>query len=331
MRGRGATASTPRHRAVHPRRVLRVRRRPTSTSRAPRLGERRAARTDAGQPALDLAAGVAPSLDACGVELVPSPCGRVHRVHARLLVATGPGAIASARRWSSGSRAVTDRLARPRRAAPRPHRERRRRPRARHARRGHQGLRPRRRSRRARAAGLVDLGENYAQELRGQGRRRSTRRSERPCAGTSSAGCSEQGAAARPGRHAVAVGRPASSSASEIAKRAPGAAVLVQVNTSRRAAEGRLRARRRPAARRGAAASSASIVRGLMGVGPAGRRREPHRVPTSATLADDLDLPRAVDGHDRRPRGRGGGGLDDGPRRHGAVRAASRVAAARRK
>ena len=90
----------------------------------------------------------------------------------------------------------------------------------------------------------------------------------------------------------------------------------------RRADQGRLRARRRARAR-----CATSRAEGLDVAGPDGGRRDraarggPPRLRAAARPGRPARAAGAVDGHDRRPRGGGGRGGDDGPGRHRPVRA----------
>ena len=105
----------------------------------------------------------------------------------------------------------------------------------------------------------------------------------------------------------------------------PAPAVLVQLNLSGRAAEGRLRPGRAPRRWSSGAPPSASRSGGLMGVGPAGppeAARPGFR--RLVALADRLGLPDAVDRHERRPRGGRAGGIHHGAGRVGTCSAPAR-------
>ena len=93
-----------------------------------------------------------------------------------------------------------------------------------------QGLRPRRRSTRRRAAGCTAIGENYAQELVAK---RDGGRGDSASTCTSSASCRPTRCASSPASSTCArrVDRPRAR-CDEIARRAPGARVLVQVDTT---------------------------------------------------------------------------------------------------
>ena len=202
----------------------------------------------------------------------------------------GPGATPADRPpWSGWSREHVRprrRLAAARcRASPRPAADP-----ARCGRRGHQGLRAR-----CRPCGLGRRPGRHRRELRagaggqGPGGARGARH-----AGTPSVGCS----ATRCGRWRRScacwqtVDRPAL--AAEIARRAPGRAVLVQVNVSGRGAEGR---RARPTRSSGwstAARDRGLLVDGLMAIAPAGGgAAPPPGLRCVRSLADRLGWPSA--------------------------------------
>ena len=84
--GYGTGARVPR--PVHPRGVLRVRRRPTSRPSSARFGPRSKVARARGAPALDLAAGVRVALGEAGVDALDD-CGRVHRRRRRTCSRTG--------------------------------------------------------------------------------------------------------------------------------------------------------------------------------------------------------------------------------------------------
>ena len=109
MRGAGRHAHRRRPRAVHPRRVLRVRRRRPRRAGAAVRRASVAATTSWGTPALDLPAAVRAALAARGRRPSSTSPARARRCDDRLLVAPGAAASASARHGRlAGRRAVSD-------------------------------------------------------------------------------------------------------------------------------------------------------------------------------------------------------------------------------
>ena len=164
----------------------------------------------------------------------------------------------------------------------------------------------------AAAAGLVDLGESYAQEL--------VAKAEAVDAAVRwhIIGRLQRNKV----RHIAAfvhlwqsVDR--LSLAGEIARHAPGASVLVQVNVSGAEQQGGCPPSAWPRWWRGAATSGSTCAASWPSARSGPTRRSRGGVPArSGELADGLDLRGALDGHERRPRGGGGGGQHDGAHRH---------------
>ena len=191
----------------------------------------------------------------------------------------------------------------------------------RRAARRHQGLRRRRRRRPPSPPAARAIGENYAQELLAKADAVGAAPAS-PC--TSSASCRPTRCACS--RRSSTCGSRSTARASSPSRPAgrPGATVLVQVDTTGEAGKGGCplpTTSRHSSPRR---ATAGLDVDGLMTVGPtdgdaeaarAGFRRvaSPRRSPRPAGV---------LDGHERRPRGRGGRRARRRSRRHRAVRRA---------
>ncbi len=305
-------------RALHPRRVLRVRRRRPRPASPPASGDEVRGRTAVGRAGARPAArrSARPPARAgdrrAGGDR-PASCTACHR--RALVLAPGPGrGRAHGHRRSGATRPASRRSAvidpadvadaGRRRAGP--HRRRRGRARRRGA-GGHQGLRARRRRGRAGAPGSPRSARTTPRSWSTRpARSAELRRPARRRAGTSSAGSS----ATRCGRsrRSWPCGRRVDRAelAAEIARRAPGRRRARAGQPVRRAAEGRLPARRGRRRWWPRAADLGLDVRGLMGVGPAGAARGgPAGVPPARGAGRPARPARALDRHERRPRGRG--------------------------
>ena len=324
-RGRGA-------RTVHPRRLLRVRRVRTSTPSPTGLRRRRCGpttgtggRRSTCRPAVGAALGRAGADAVDGVDACTA-CGGgyfSHRARAdagrqALVVWSRPGGTRVTGSPATPSRGSRERLAdiraRIEAAVPR-------------SRRGHpdgrdQGFRARRGADRGgrRADGG---GGELRRRAGGQGRRDGRRPRTRPRSGTSSGPSS----ATRWPRLAPLVpcwqGVARAEEGRAIARRRPGATVLVQVDVAGLPGRGGVPAGR-PSRDLVAALRDEDLdVAGLMAVGPpgpaGGRPAGLRQVPAPGRRARPAG---ALHGHDRRPRGGPVGGIDDGPGRAGPVRRA---------
>ena len=172
------------------------------------------------------------------------------------------------------------------------------------------------------AAGLVDLGENYADEL-------VAKAGQLTEADTDAAGRAAWHYLGAMQRNKVARLAPLVScwqglsrlaEGQAIARRAPGASVLVQIDVAGLPGRGGCAPERVPelvAELRDLALS----VDGLMAVGPPGTPEAARPgFALLSSLADSLDLPGALHGHDRRPGGGGVRGVDHGAGGSGPVR-----------
>ena len=168
----------------------------------------------------------------------------------------------------------------------------------------------------ARQAGLTDLGENYAAEL-----------VEKAAADSEDAGVVWHFLGAVQ-RNKVAQLAPLvgvwesvarAAEGERIARFAPGARVLVQIDTTGLAGRNGCS----PAAAGELVARLGDLgldVRGLMTVAAPGEGAAEEAFTTLGRLADRLGTRGALHGHDRRPRGRSGRRFDDGPHRAGPLR-----------
>ena len=256
LRARRARAGARRARAVHPPGALRVRRAPTSTGWSRGSARRSRPRTADGRPALDLPAAVRAALGRVGVDDVDDVGVCTARVARPLLLPArrhdrAPGARRGARAVSDAAVDVDRDVAARRRgrcgrgSRPRPRRARAR-PGVGHARRGDQDGRAGARRAPRSAPACIDLGENRAQELLAKAPALAARPAP-PRWHFLGALQRNKVQRARAVGHVLAVGRPASSSARRSPGTRPARRVLVEVNLGGRAAEGRLRARRRRA------------------------------------------------------------------------------------
>ena len=199
-------------------------------------------------------------------------------------------------RWPQALERVRERIAGGRRRSrPGPHR------------RGHQG--PARRARRRGGRGAGSSTSARATPRSWWPRPSTGRPLDVACAGTSSAASSATRSGSCAGFVHLWQSVDRLSLAAEIAQRAPGAAGARPGERHRQRAAGRVPARAGRRGRRRAAATSGSTSRASW---PSARRASDDEVRaafrTVRALADDLGAARAVDGHERRPRGRGGRG-----------------------
>ena len=179
------------------------------------------------------------------------------------------------------------------------------------------------------AAGCRRIGENYAQELLDKLRQRG----ESPVGShigacprsISSVGCSRTRCARSPAWSTCTSRSTGRRSSTAIARRSPGARVLVQVDTTGEPGKGGCPSDE--VANLVAAANDAGLrVEGLMTVGPTegGPAAARARLPGGPRADDAAGSAGVLDGDDGRPRGRRRGGQYAGTRRHRAVRVARR-------
>ena len=329
MRGAGGHRDRGPHRAVHPRGVLRVRRPPTSTAWPPAWATRSGAAPPSGAPALDLprafGAGRPPGRRSpTGATRASAPPAHPERWFSfRARAEAGRMATVDLARRRHGRRdpAVTtaDRSVAAARAGP--DRSGRRWRRASTVLARHQGLRASTRSCGARRRAGRRGGELRPGAARQGDRPRSSATVPRPGPSWHFIGRLQRNKV-RLIAPAWRCGRP--STASRWPPRSPdgrpGAAVLVQLNLSGEPQKGGCP----PGEAEALVARAVDLgldVRGLMGVGPGrGARGRPTGLPPPGGAGRPARAARPLDRHERRSRGRRGGGLDHGADRTRSVR-----------